>query len=433
MSSETRNETFARYLTVLLGIFIFRVAAQLIQAIYPVHFLPAFDSWQSGALPYPVLVVSQIAVIGVCVRAILRIRLGTVTRSERAAKIYFLLGGIYLLVMLARLVAGFTFAVEHPWLGAHLPTFFHLVLATFLIVIGLFHSHYGRSLVAWMAYPGIIAIAICAHFVCLQNGINLMVSTYAPVLTGALAITFLERMCWQRQAWLASFDDVLTDTVYMLLVQILLPRFLAFFVAVTILNEFSSNEIFPVGIWPHNLPVFLQALLMLVTAEFFRYWLHRLAHQWPPLWRFHAVHHSPHKLYWINVGRFHPIEKALQFLFDSLPFIVFGVSAEVLALYFVFYSLNGFFQHCNIELRLGLLNYLVSGPELHRWHHSRSAEESNNNYGNNLIIWDLLFGTWFLPKDRLVGKLGLINRHYPLGFISQLRAPFIKGLDKASQ
>jgi len=56
--------------------------------------------------------------------------------------------------------------------------------------------------------------------------------------------------------------------------------------------------------------------------------------------------------------------------------------------------------------------------------------ESNNNFGNNLIIWDLLFGTWHLPKEIKVEQLGLINRNYPLGLIEQLKSPFIKGLDQ---
>ena len=148
------------------------------------------------------------------------------------------------------------------------------------------------------------------------------------------------------------------------------------------------------------------------------------------MWRYHAVHHSPHRLYWLNVGRFHPIEKAVQFGVDTLPFALLGVSTEVLAAYFVFYAVNGFFQHSNCDVRLGPLNYLVSGPELHRWHHSEFAEESDTNFGNNLIIWDLVFGTRFLPADREVGRLGLVNRDYPLGFLAQMTTPFVPGLDK---
>jgi len=171
-------------------------------------------------------------------------------------------------------------------------------------------------------------------------------------------------------------------------------------------------------------------ILMVLMADFFRYWLHRLSHEWMPLWRLHAVHHSPHKLYSMNVGRFHPLEKSIQFIFDALPFIILGITENVLALYFVFYSINGFFQHCNIKIYLGPLNYVISGPELHRWHHSVKIKESNKNFGNNLIVWDLLFGTWHLPKAKKVEQLGLINRNYPLGLIEQLKSPFINGLDQ---
>ena len=106
------------------------------------------------------------------------------------------------------------------------------------------------------------------------------------------------------------------------------------------------------------------------------------------------------------------------------------MSEEVLAGYLIFYAVNGFFQHSNVDARYGILNYVVSGAELHRWHHSKLTQESNHNYGNNLIVWDLVFGSWFLPTDRRVGDLGLYNRRYPLDFLSQMATPFTPGLDK---
>ena len=112
---------------------------------------------------------------------------------------------------------------------------------------------------------------------------------------------------------------------------------------------------------------------MLLIADFGRYWLHRAFHKFGLMWRFHAVHHSPRRLYWLNVGRFHPIEKAVQYVFDALPFTLVGVSGDVLAGYFTFYAVNGFYQHSNCLVWLGRLNYVISGPELHRWHHSMLA------------------------------------------------------------
>lgn len=285
-------------------------------------------------------------------------------------------------------------------------------------------------LLQWLPYPLVMAAGIGLHYLILYLGFALTAATYVPAIFGALAITFLEFRYPQRTEWLANSNDILNDSIYMVVVQIALPRVLSFALAITLLSYLKTRDMTFEAWWPYGWPVFMQTILMILSADFLRYWLHRFSHEWPLLWRLHAVHHSPHKLYWVNVARFHPIEKTLQYLFDALPFIILGVSEEVLALYFVFYSINGFFQHCNIKLRLGFLNYIISGPELHRWHHSMVAKESNQNYGNNLIVWDLLFGTRFLPSDKEVGLLGLTNRSYPTPFISQLKTPFIKGIEQ---
>jgi len=286
------------------------------------------------------------------------------------------------------------------------------------------------SLIAWLIYPAVMILVIGLHFQLLNLAWVIHWAAYVPVMLGALTVNLLERKFPHQPQWQPDRYDWGNDLVFMLLVQVLLPRFLSFFIAVTLLAALQQYGMVLEGFWPHQWPIAVQALLMLLAADLLRYWLHRAAHEWPPLWRLHAVHHSPKKLYWLNVGRFHPLDKSLQYLLDALPFIVLGVSAEVLALYFVFYAINGFFQHCNIELRLGALNYLISGPELHRWHHSKIIAESNNNYGNNLIIWDIAFGTRFLPDDKQVEELGLINRSYPTSFWTQMKTPFIKGLDK---
>ncbi len=284
-----------------------------------------------------------------------------------------------------------------------------------------------RSLVSILAYPVVIGLAIALHYVLVFYEVGLIMATYAPVILGAVAVTFLEIQFPHRKEWWADKREVMNDAVYMAVVQVLWPRLLSFFLAVTLLQMFNERNFSFENLWPHSWPIPVQAVVMVLSADFLRYWLHRFAHEWPWLWRFHAVHHSPQKLYWVNVGRFHFVDKGLQFLFDALPFVLLGVREEVLALYFVFYSINGFFQHCNVDVRLGVLNHLISGPELHRWHHSRFPKESNQNYGNNLIIWDSLFGTRFLPEDREVGELGLKNREYPMGFLEQIKTPFIKG------
>ena len=100
-----------------------------------------------------------------------------------------------------------------------------------------------------------------------------------------------------------------------------------------------------------------------------------------------------------------------------------------LLLFFLAFSLftgvHGLFQHANVDVRLGGLNWVFSMAELHRWHHSRTVAEANHNYGNNLIVWDLVFGTYFLPRDRTPPEdIGLADLpDFPTTFFGQLLAP----------
>lgn len=281
------------------------------------------------------------------------------------------------------------------------------------------------------SYPAVLSLAFAIFAVLMAAGVHVTLASYAAVLTGAALVTLHELKLPYRSEWRPSPDDVRTDVSFMLAIQVALPLLLSFLAVIAIANVLKDAGIAIDGLWPHDQPIAVQAALMLVLADLLRYWLHRAFHKFESMWRFHAVHHSPHRLYWVNVGRFHPIEKSVQYCADALPFVLVGVGGEALAAYFVFYAVNGFYQHSNCDVRLGPLNHLVSGPELHRWHHSMIPAESDNNFGNNLIVWDTLFGTRYLPSRRKVGPLGLINQDYPLGFMTQMRTPFVAGLDKA--
>ncbi|HIA50117.1 MAG TPA: fatty acid hydroxylase family protein [Acidobacteria bacterium] len=287
-----------------------------------------------------------------------------------------------------------------------------------------------RSIASWTVYPATVVGAFVITAALLSTGLPILPASYAAVVIAAGAVTLFEFVIPYDKAWQPLWTDVKNDLLFMVAVQMVLPQLLGLLLALTLLGYLEPLDLPLSDLWPRTLPLFFQVALMLVVAELLRYPLHVAAHNTKILWRLHAVHHSPKKLYWLNVGRFHPVEKALQYSLDTVPFILIGVGAEAVALYFVFYAVNGFYQHSNVDVRYGLLNYLVSGPELHRWHHSKLVDESNRNYGNNLIVWDLVFGTWFLPRSVRVGDLGLKNRDYPLDFLGQMTAPLTPGLDK---
>lgn len=289
-----------------------------------------------------------------------------------------------------------------------------------------------KKVIQYGTYPAVMLGSIWANVSLMEAGAGILLATYLPVTIGTLLIIWLEVRMPYRVSWKPSGKEVAEDSAFLALVHVVWPKLLSIGVAFALFELWTGRDWLSYAIWPREWPIPLQAIAMALVVDSTRYWLHRISHEWEPLWRFHAVHHSPHRLYTLNVGRFHPIDKSLQFLLDALPFIVMGVPPAVLSLYFVFYAVNGLFQHSNVDVKLGLLNYLMSGPELHRWHHSMIKEESNHNYGNHLIVWDWLFGTRYLPSDCEVEELGLINRRYPTGFTQQMAAPFYPGLDKAA-
>jgi sterol desaturase/sphingolipid hydroxylase (fatty acid hydroxylase superfamily) len=84
----------------------------------------------------------------------------------------------------------------------------------------------------------------------------------------------------------------------------------------------------------------------------------------------------------------------------------------------------GILTHCNINVKFGWLNYIFNTSGLHRWHHSMDLREGNMNYGENLMLWDLLFGTYYDDsKRRPPVEIG-IKEAMPTTFMAQIIMPF---------
>lgn len=139
LDCQITSRQYAFLLLMLIGLFGFRVVAQLVQVWYPVDFLPPYSVWHSGALPYSLLVGVQGVILAVCLKIIWGMFRGMIVPSRQKGKILFALGTIYLVAMCTRLFVGLTIAPGHYWFGATLPTVFHLVLASFVILYGRFH------------------------------------------------------------------------------------------------------------------------------------------------------------------------------------------------------------------------------------------------------------------------------------------------------
>ena len=183
------------------------------------------------------------------------------------------------------------------------------------------------------------------------------------------------------------------------------------------------------GLWPRHWPMWAQASLALVIAEFPMYWAHRISHEWPPLWRFHAIHHSVTRLWIVNTGRFHVVDSLISIVGAAGILIVLGAPMEVLKWLGAITAFIGMLTHCNVRMGFGPLSQVFNTPELHRWHHSRRPEEGNSNYGQNLMLWDQLFGTYLRPARTPPVDIG-INEPMPPTFLRQLAWPFRRAADE---
>ena len=179
-------------------------------------------------------------------------------------------------------------------------------------------------------------------------------------------------------------------------------------------------------------PLPLQVAIGLIVSELGLYWAHRLAHDLPLIWRFHAIHHSVRKLWLVNTGRFHFVDSFLS-VFASFPLLLLaGVSMDAIIWVSAITAYIGILTHCNVDMCCGSINYVFNTPNLHRWHHSTCSEEGNNNYGENLMLWDMVFGTFFYRPRADVGVIG-IKEYMPADFTGQLYAPFVWRRYQASQ
>jgi len=173
-----------------------------------------------------------------------------------------------------------------------------------------------------------------------------------------------------------------------------------------------------------SMPIWFQLVILLVFHDFYIYWFHRWMHHNKYLWRLHEAHHSTQAVDWLSGSRSHALEILINQTVEFAPIILLGASPEVAILKGTISAIWGMFIHCNIDVRLGKLQYIINGPEMHRWHHSDDGgREFQSNYATKFAFWDWIFGTGFFPNpdERKPKFYGLSDTpDYPLRYTNRL-------------
>jgi sterol desaturase/sphingolipid hydroxylase (fatty acid hydroxylase superfamily) len=292
-------------------------------------------------------------------------------------------------------------------------------------------------IVRYLVFPTLLFTALYACQVAFTLGISgFWVFTSLELAVGGL-LAILERLYPFDPEWNnVPATDMVTDALHFVFSSAVPSAVISAFILTSIVAAagwLSSRS--GTTFWPDGLPFWIQVLLAALIADLALYWIHRYAHRNDWLWRIHAIHHSSGRLYWLAAYRTHPGNILGAFLGMSTPLILLGCPGEVIAMVSALGVMTGLLQHSNVDARMGPLNWVINSPELHRFHHSTDSALESSNFGASMIVWDVVFGTRFLPKEMPAHlRVGIKAMQFPKTYLLQLAAPFIwKSLAKNAE
>lgn len=184
----------------------------------------------------------------------------------------------------------------------------------------------------------------------------------------------------------------------------------------------------PHGPWPTGAPWALRVLLVFLVMELSSYGLHRAAHRFRWLWRFHSTHHVVTELTALKALRTHPVDNVLFYVARYVPVLLLGAGAEEVTAVVYFGAILSLLAHSNLDVREGVLGLVVNFPRYHAVHHSAELEASRSNFGCHTILWDRVFGTFRTPSPEHSGELG-VRPVGPRTLGQELLVPFFPILD----
>jgi sterol desaturase/sphingolipid hydroxylase (fatty acid hydroxylase superfamily) len=253
-----------------------------------------------------------------------------------------------------------------------------------------------------------------------QTSVVYVVSlAYLSVLFCMIAIERV--MPRARESSFESMKFNLTYTVVMLaLVAALKP--LAMVAALALTASLGAGWIH----FPPSLPGWCGALLALVfVTDLLEYWFHRAQHRIPLLWKMHEFHHSAehfevtlaHRHFWVEpllkTAFLYPLPGVLLKCPQSAIFVVAGI-----------WQVFPYIAHMNVRFSPKGFGLLVTHPQYHRVHHSKSASHYNKNLCALLPLWDVLFGTLHRPAPDEFIDVGLEDSPPPRSIWDAIIGPF---------
>lgn len=187
-----------------------------------------------------------------------------------------------------------------------------------------------------------------------------------------------------------------------------------------------SAELPGLDVWPAEAPLAVRVVVAVLVLDAGVTLTHWWSHRSPALWRFHAVHHGPGRLYGLNGLMKHPIHLAAETVAGMTPLILLGVDETTVAAVAGLVAVQLMVQHANVDYRVGVVGRRMAWNGGHRLHHVADAVDGNVNFGLFTLIWDRLLGTYRPPTGTEVALLvGLADgTSLPTRYLGQLVMPW---------
>jgi sterol desaturase/sphingolipid hydroxylase (fatty acid hydroxylase superfamily) len=282
-----------------------------------------------------------------------------------------------------------------------------------------------RAILSWTIWPLSVAVMIAAvtGLGDLSNPASIATTLGRTALASTVVLLALELVLPYRADWKWRGDrDLWRDIGHFVLYAQVggLAAQVLFIGGVTALLEPFALP----SLWPATSPIVVQVLLVMLLGDALEYWLHRLSHMVPALWRIHAIHHMPTRLHMLKAGRHHVLYFLLRGLIVWTPLLLLGAPPELIVWQFVAVAITGNVAHANIDLRIPrFMQRLLVTPQFHRIHHSADMKEGNSNFGVMLPVWDRLFGTHIDPVTTEVLATGIDGDPIPHRWLAELSSP----------
>ena len=150
-----------------------------------------------------------------------------------------------------------------------------------------------------------------------------------------------------------------------------------------------------------------------VMLDFVEYLYHRASHTFHWWWQLHALHHSQTVMTAWSDDRNHVLDDIMHAVVFAFFALLFGVSPSQFIVLVVLSQLIQSWQHANIKVNLGPLQYVIVSPMFHRLHHAVGyGYESQGKPG---VLGGCNFGVLFPWWDMLLGTAIFSQEAYPTG------------------